>query len=162
SVKKCSDTNSLSCSLGLILLVKESFFRLVVGKFEGAVEQMAKVDFFFDNLIGRGGHAGLEKVALANFDGRNADDLSDSVHVAFHGEECLGSAESAKGAVRRRVRGDGLAANGDIGPVVRATRVDRAARENDRRQRGVRSAVHDDVNFAAKNFSVGIYCCLVV
>ena len=54
--------------------------------------------------------------------------------------------EPAERAVRRRVRPRRAGPDPDVRAAVRAAGVDRAARQDDRRERAVRAAVHDDLD----------------
>ena len=74
--------------------------------------------------------------------------------MAFERENALRRAESAKGAVRRRVGGDGAAANAHVRAIVGTGGVDRAAREDDRRERLVGAAVDREVDVHGEEFAV--------
>ena len=74
--------------------------------------------------------------------------------MALESTEGLGRAESAKGALGRGVGGDSFGANADAGPVVGATGVNGAAREDYGRESFVGAAGDGEVNFAAEDFAV--------
>ena len=64
--------------------------------------------------------------------GRLAQRLGDPVDLHLGGELGLGRAESAEGAVRRRVRGHRAGADPDVRAAIRAAGVERAPRQDDR------------------------------
>ena len=110
------------------LLVRESLaLRVVVAQLEGAIHQLVHIDFFADHLADGERLALVNEIAAAQFFGRDADGFRDAVHVAFERENALRRAESAEGAVRRHVGGDGAAAHANVGAEVRAGGVDRPA-----------------------------------
>ena len=154
AVQKSRDSNSFSVRPSFIFVRKTLFLRDIVGKFQSPFEQTIQINIFLDGLFRCGRLAGLQKISAADFDGRNPYDLSDAVHVAFHSEKALRRAESAEGSVRRRIGGNRLRANAHIGPVIRTTGMDSAARKDDRRERRVRSTIDGELDFAAENSSV--------
>ncbi len=137
-----------------VFAVELCTFGVVVGFFERAGEQMLHVDRVFEELAGGCAVAGGEEVAAAQLFRGEADDLGDLVHVAFEREDALRSAEAAEGSVGRDVGGDGFGADGEVGPVIRAGRVDGAAGEDDGRERHVGAAVDGEVDLAGEEFAV--------
>jgi len=96
----------------------------------------------------------VDEVAAAQFVRREADDLGDAVEMALEREDALRRSESAEGAVRRHIGGDGAAANAHVGAVVRTGGVNRAARENDRRKSFVGAAVNGEVDFDREELAI--------
>ncbi len=76
----------------------------------------------------------------------DAERPRDAIHVPLDRPDGLRRAEAAEGAVRRRVRRDGERLDGHVLPAVGAAGVERAAREDDRRERDVRAAVEEDAD----------------
>src|SRR5580700_1988465 len=74
--------------------------------------------------------------------------------MAFEREDALRSAESAEGAVRWHVGGDGAAANADVGAVIGACGVDGATGEDDRRKSFVGAAVDGEVDLHGEESAV--------
>ena len=74
--------------------------------------------------------------------------------MAFEREERLRRAESAERAVRRGIGGDGFGANADTRPVVRAARVNGAARENDGGEGFVGAAIDGEIDLSTENSAV--------
>ena len=72
--------------------------------------------------------------------------LGDPVEVGLGGELGLRRPEPTECAVRRRVRARRAGADPDVRAAIRAAGVDRAARQDDGRQRAVRAAVHHDLD----------------
>ena len=70
----------------------------------------------------------------------------DAVHVPLEREQALRRAESTECPVRRRVGRDRTPAQPHVRAEVRPRRVNRAARQDDRRQRAVGTAVDDQVD----------------
>src|SRR5271163_3799468 len=118
---------------------------------------MLQVDIVLDDLAGRGLLALLQEIAAAEFLRAESDDLGDLVHVPFQGEEALRSAEAAKSAVRRDIGRDRPGVHAKIRPPVWTASVNRGAGEHDRRKCNVRSAVNDEVDFAAEQDAVFRY-----
>ena len=121
--------------------------RAVVGQRQRAIEQRRHVDRLADHLADRQRLARTDEIAPAELLGRQADGRGNLVHVPLEREDALRRAEAAKRAVRRqrwsRPRGRARArSDKQYGPG----RVDRAARQHDRRQRAVRAAVDHEVD----------------
>ena len=89
---------------------------------------------------------GLDEIAAAELVGRQPDRGGDLVHVPLEREEALRRAEAAERAVRRHVGRDRASAHAHVGARVRPRRVDRPARQDDRRQRAVGAAVDGEVD----------------
>ncbi len=79
--------------------------------------------------------------------------MRDFVQVAFEREDALRRAEAAKGSVRRHVRRNGATLDANVRAKVWPGGVNRSARQHDRRERGVSSAVNDEIYLHAEQFS---------
>ena len=97
-----------------------------------------------------------DEVAAAELLRRQAGRRGDAIHLPLEREHRLRRAEPAERAVRRRVGGDRLRADPDVRTEVRAGRVDRAARQHDRRQRAVRAAVDHELDVHRQQPAVGV------
>ena len=95
-----------------------------------------------EDLAGRRRVAEPVDVAPPDLERAEAERLGDPVELGLGGELHLGRPESAEGAVGRRVGAGRPRPNPDVRAAIGAARVDRAARQDDRRERAVRPAVH--------------------
>ena len=95
--------------------------------------------------------------ALAQLRRRDAQLVRDARHLELRGELHLRRPEAAEGAVGRRVRGHGPAADAHVGALVGTAGVEDAAREHHRRQRAVGAAVHDDLDVLGDEPAVRIH-----
>ena len=86
--------------------------------------------------------------------GRMPSALGDAVELGLGRELDLRRAEAAERAVGRRVRARRPGPDPDVRAAVRAAGVDRAARQDDRGERAVRAAVHDDLDVLGDEPSV--------
>src|SRR5271165_572028 len=98
---------------------------VIVAERERAVKKLVEIDGFVDGLLGDRRLSGLQKIAPTNLCWRKADGGGDAIHVAFHGEQTLRRAKSAKRPVRRHVRRYSLGANANVRPVIRTAGVNR-------------------------------------
>ena len=89
---------------------------------------------------------GTVDVPAPDLERADAERLGDPVEVGLGRELGLRRPEPAERAVGRRVRARRPGADADVRAAVRAAGVERAARQDDRRQRAVRAAVHDDLD----------------
>ena len=98
------------------------------------------------DLAGRGRVARDVDVASADVQGRDPELLGDPVEVRLGRELGLRRPEAAERAVGRRVGPGRPRPDPDVRAAIRTTRVERAARQHDRRERAVRAAVHHDLD----------------
>lgn len=154
AVKESGDANSLFDAAAGICFREGFFFCVITREIESAIEKFRKIDLFTNDLACDGGLAGTEEIAAPNFDGGEANDLRDAVHVALQGEEGLRRAKAAECAVGRRVGSNRSCADAGAGPEVGATGMNRTAGENDGRQSFVGAAVEREINFACDKFAV--------
>ena len=111
----------------MILARKFVFLCRVVRKFEGAIEQPAKINRFAYRLSGCRGLSRLEEIPPPDFDWRKLDNLRDAVHVPLQRKNRLRRTKAAKRAMRRSIRGYGFRVDADVGPIVRAAGVNGTA-----------------------------------
>jgi len=119
---------------------------LVLAGFRGSLEDLLAGHAVPQDLAGRCRVAGDVDIATPDVQRADVERLRDPVEVRLGGELHLRRAEPAERAVRWRVRARGPSADPDVRAAVRTAGMDRAAREHDRRQRGVGAAVHDDLD----------------
>src|SRR5580704_13268172 len=119
---------------------------------------MLHVDRVFEGLASGGAIARGEEVAAAKFFGSYADNFGDLVHVPLEREDALGRSEAPESSVRRDVGGDGFGADDEVRPVVRAGRMDGAARENYGRERHIGAPIDGEVDFAGEQLAVLADC----
>ena len=94
------------------------------------------------------------KFRRRNSSGAMSHRVRHAIQMPLQRENALRRAESAKRAVRRRIGGDGPAADAHVRAAVRPSRVDRPARKHHRRKRCVRAAVHREIDLHRQQFSV--------
>ena len=114
-----------------------------------------RADALAQDLAGRRDAALAVQPALAQRRRRHAERVGDARDLELGGELGLRRAEAAEGAVGRRVRRHRAAADADVRALVRAARVEDAARQDDRRERAVRAAIHDDLDVLGDEAAVG-------
>ncbi len=112
----------------------------------GPFEDLLAGDTVTQHLPGRGRVSGAVHVAPPDVERRDVESLGDPVEVGLGGELGLRGPEAAECAVRRRVRPGRLGADAHVRTPIRPAGMDRAARQDDRRQRAVRPTVHHDVD----------------
>ena len=142
-----SEPDSLLVAIALVLPREAFNFRAVVGKLERSLHQPAHVHLFADHLPGGGGLPCAEEIAAAKLLRAQAHRARHLVQVALERKGALGRAEAAKSAVRRRIGGDGVAADANVRANVRPGGVNGAAREHHRRQSSVGAPVNHEINF---------------
>ena len=98
------------------------------------------------DLAGRRRVAEPVDVAPADLERGHAERVGDPVELGLGGELGLWRPEAAERAVGRRVRARRPGADPHVRAAVRAAGVDGAARQDDRGERAVRAAVHDDLD----------------
>src|SRR5664279_3719576 len=113
-------------------------------------------DRLLQELARRRRVADPEEVLLAQLERVGGQLARDSVHVPLDGPDRLRRSEASEGAVRRRVRGDRDGLDRDVLPAVGAGRVEGGAREDDRSQRDVRTAVHEDPDRDGRQVSLAV------
>ncbi len=127
----------------------------IVRSFGGLTQHLVGGHAFAQDLA-EGGRVALPVgPALAQLRGRDVQLIGDAGHLQLVGEADLRGAEPAEGAVGRRVGGHDAALDMDVGAVIRAARVEHAAREDDGAERAVRAAVHDDLDVLGDEPSIG-------
>ena len=120
--------------------------RLELRRLGRPLEDLLAGDAVAQDLAGRGRVAEPVDVAAPDVERRDAELLGDPVEVGLGRELGLRRPEAAERAVGRRVRARRPGPDADVRAAVRAAGVEGAARQDDRRERAVRAAVHDDLD----------------
>ena len=110
------------------------------------LEDLLAGDAAAQDLAGRGRVADRVDVPSPDVERADPQRLGDPVEVGLGGELGLWRPEPAERAVGRRVRARRAGADADVRAAIRAAGVDRAPRQDDRRERAVRAAVHHDLD----------------
>src|SRR5579871_4584296 len=153
SMEKSGDSNSFFARGGLIFGLKVFFLRFVITQLQFSIEKLIQIDWFANHLLRGCGLTGLEKIAATDFYRRNSERSRDAVHVAFHRKQALGRAKSAKCTMRWSIGRDGAGPYADVRPMIGSAGVNRAAREDNGRERGVGAAVNYEFDLSAQNFA---------
>ena len=119
---------------------------LELGRLGRPLEDLLAGHALAQDLAGRGRVAEPVDVPAADLQRREAQPVGDPVEVRLGRELDLRRPEAAEGAVGRRVRARRAGADADVRAAVRAAGVDGAPAQDDRRERAVRAAVHDDLD----------------
>jgi len=112
--------------------IERRAFLVIVREDQRAVEQRIHLHRFVHHLANRTHLTLHDEVAAPEVVGRKPGPFRHHVHVPLEREQALRRAEPPEGAVRRRGCGHRAAADADVGAVVGAGRVERAARQYDR------------------------------
>ena len=110
------------------------------------LEDLFASDAVLQDLAGRCRVALAVDVPPPDIEWRDRQSLGDPVEMRLGGELGLRGAEPAERPVRWRVGAGRPGPDADIRAAVRAARVDGAARQDDRGERAIRTAVHDDLD----------------
>ena len=119
---------------------------VVVAFPERAIEQGVEIYFLVDQLSGRRRLSLAHKISPPKFVRRQVHGACYLIEVAFHRENTLRRAETAKRAVRRSVGRHGLRMDAHVGTDVGPRRVNRAAREHHGRKRRVSAAINHEID----------------
>ncbi len=112
----------------------------------GALEDLLAGHARAQDLAGRRRVAEHVDVAPPDLERTEPQRVGDPVEVGLGRELGLRRPEAAERAVGRRVGPRRPGADAHVRAAIRPARVDRAARQDDRRQRAVRAAVHHDLD----------------
>ncbi len=145
-VQERGKTDAAFDGVAWIFFLKAPAFGVIAAEFQSAIQEVGHVDWFADHLMDREALALVNEVAAAQFVWRDADDLRRAIEMALESEDTLRGSESAEGAVRWHVGGDGAAAYPHVGAMVRASGVDCAARKDHLGKRCVSAAVDGEVD----------------
>ena len=117
-----------------------------LGRLGRSLEDLLAGHAVAQDLAGRGRVAGVVDVAPPDLERREPELLGDPVEVGLGRELGLRRPEPAERAVGRRVGAGRAGPDPDVRAAIRSARVQRATRQDDRRERAVRPAVHDDLD----------------
>src|SRR6187402_264220 len=153
-MKEAGETDASLDRARTVLFGKARGLRVIVARFERAREHGIHIDRIFHDLSRCGGIAGMEKIPATYFLRCNANDRGDLVHVPLQREETLRCTESAESTMRWNVRRHCFCADTEMRPQVRSSRVNRAPRKNDGRERGVGATVDGKFDLSAQQLAV--------
>ena len=112
----------------------------------GSLEDLLAGHAVAQDLAGRGRVADVVDVAPADLERADPERLGQPVEMGLGRELDLRRPEPAEGSVRWRVRPRRAGRDAHVRAAIRPAGMDRAARQDDRGQRAIRPAVHDDLD----------------
>ena len=138
-------------------LVEARPLGVIVGDRQRAIEERRHVDRVAHHLTDGARIAGANEVAPPQRVRCETNRRGNAIHVSLERKQALRRAETAEGAVRRRIGRDGAAAQPHVRAEIGPGGVNRAAGQHDGRQRAVRAAVDDEVDVHGHEAPVSRY-----